>query len=236
MNQLQFRGKLGKGTFLISKIGEEAQLSVAHVLSPEDQLEKQAPSQSSKTNVFLDSSSSSLEDMETLLSTFQGEPLFCRFSINYKAPFGKTLVLRDFHKNGNLQDVLEANDEIEELYLAYIIRAVLMAMSNVHAKNYSGLGIEPKQIEVGDDGDLVFPFYYGVKEVSAAGLVKDLINFKTLVRCLIKQLNFNFGHIDKSKYSNRFKDFLKSLFQNYGFEECVRDNTLFSEDNTHLKK
>jgi serine/threonine protein kinase len=201
MNQLQFRGKLHDQTFLISILGIETTLRVAHVLFPRP------------TNVFKETDSQS-----TILSKFNDHQLFCPFFKEYKAPFDKTLVLREFNKNGSLQDVLSYNDEIEELYLAYILKSVLLALSKVHSLGFCNLGIDPKFIEINDDGDLLFPFYYNVKKISVSELVTDLIAFKVLVKNLIRKPDFEFKDIEKSKFSNRFKDFLKCLLENYGFE------------------
>ena len=222
MNQLQFRGKLAKNTFFLSVLGVETSLCVAHVLFPEDALRKSSTDQNSRSNIFLDSaSSSSNESRSDVFTLFQNESLFCPFFKNYKAPFRKTLVLREFHKNGNLQNVLDCNDEIEELYLAFILKSVLIAITKVHAKGFCLVGTSPEQVEVTDDGDLVFPFYYDVKRVSVSLLLQDLRQLKALVRKLTKHPDFGFEDIEKSKFSNRFKDFLKSLFQNYGFEKLL---------------
>ena len=218
MNQLQFRGKLQNGTFLISILGVETSLCIAHVLFPDSHKD-------SGNNVFFDFSSiSSSDSTEKILSAFQKKELFCPFFKNYKAPFDKTLVLREFHKNGNLEDVLTYNDEIEELYLAFILKAVLKALIKVHSMGFCLLGIKPEQIEITDEGELVFPFYYSVRSISISGLLRELIFFKNLVRKLIKQLNFEFKNIDNSKFSNKFKDFLKSLFQTYGFEDIFNES------------
>jgi serine/threonine protein kinase len=206
MNQLQFRGKLHDETFLISILGIETTLRVAHVLFPRP------------TNVFKDTPS---DNQSTILAKFNDFPLFCPFYKEYKAPFDKTLVLREFNKNGNLEDILFNNDEIEELYLAFILKGVLFALSKVHSLGFCNLGIEPKFIEINDDGDLLFPFYYNVQKISAQGLVKDLIDFKKLVKQLIRRPDLEFKDIDKSKFSNRFKDFLKCLLENYGFEDIL---------------
>lgn len=224
MNELQFRGKLQNQTFLLSILGLENTLCVAHVLFPESPScnpDSQSPSPS---NIFLDSSFSSCESVSNIFSSFKDQPLFCPLFKNYKAPFNKTLVLRDFNKNGNLRDVLACNDEIEELYLASILKSVLHALSKVHSLGFCRLQIEPKHIEINDDGDLVFPFYYSVRSASVAGLVRDLTALKSLVKSLIDKPNFGFKDIDKTKYSNRFKDFLKSLFENYGFEGFIQSN------------
>ena len=231
MNQLQFRGKLYDGTFLISILGVETSLCIAHVLFPESSEKCDSFEQKIKANIFLDISylSNSQNKIDTLLK-FKNETLFCPFFKDYKAPFNKTLVLREFQKNGNLENVLSNNDEIEELYLAFIIKRVLKAISKVHQMGYCNLKIKPNQIEITDDGELVFPFYYWVKDIFPSRIINDLIQFKDLVRCLLKQLNFQFQNIDNSKFSNRFKDFLKSLFQDYGFKK-IMEKKLGNESN-----
>ena len=222
MNELQFRGKLQDQTFLLSILGIENTLCVAHVLFPDSPTRSSEANFPCPSNIFLDSSFSSCEPETKVFPVFKDHQLFCPFFKNYKAPFDKTLVLRDFNKNGNLRDVLDSNDEIEELYLASILKSVLHALSKVHSFGFCRLQIEPKHIEVSDDGDLLFPFYYSVRSVSVIGLVRDLVAFKALVKRLISKPDFSFKDIDKTKYSNRFKDFLKSLFENYGFEGLIK--------------
>ena len=216
MNQLQFRGKLHEQVFLISTLENESSLCAAHVLHGP------FPEQYHLTgNVFLDSTSDNQMEDWRHLEIFKDQFSFCPYFKEYKAPFGKQLMLRQFNKNGSLEDILSTNDELEEIYIGYIIKHCLGVLTFTHSVGLCELGIHPSQIEVNDEGTLCFPFYYHTRRLNTFRLVKELSRLQQLVSVLIGDKEFSFGDVDKSRFSNKFKDFLKSLFREYGFGKAL---------------
>lgn len=217
MNELQFRGKLCQNVFLLSTIGNENSVCVGHILEDNLFLLGNDNEPHSTKNIFREGSISSDDGVEPM-QFFASKRQYLPFFKDYKAPFKKRLVLRPFSKNGNVQEIIDRNPDLEELYIRLMIKQVLRVLVEVHKKGLSGLGIGPLEIEVGDCGSLCFPFYYGVRRLRVSLLMDELKNLQNLTSLLIQSPKFAFGDISKTRFSNRFKDFLMSLFQNFRFQ------------------
>jgi hypothetical protein len=213
MKEYQFRGKLRDNTFLVTSLDMESSLFVAHLIHSKDNTAEEEKS----NNIFFDSSS----DREELgyFQFFEKKETFSPFIKEMKAPFNKYLFIRKFYKNGNLDDVIRANEELEEIYMSQIFGSLLNALTFCHSHNLCNLGFGMSQIEIGDEGQVLFPYYYELQKISIEVLLQEIHKLQSLTKKVIKNKKFSFEMIEKSRFSNKFKDFLKAVFQNFGFKE-----------------